>query len=611
MLVSSTTFIHKFMRFELIMRKFYPIIALMSIAMMTIISIPVEASETSWVVKSGQTKNFTGNYANHSKEAWVENSGTISIYNAEFRNNKLTTPNSKNKNYSTIYNNSGTISYIRKTVFSGNQTYTNGGAISSVVGSIEKIVGTMTYTGTDYISDVSFTENESKYGGAIWNNKSSRIGEIDGVLFKENTARSNGGAIFNTGTMKSIKDTVFKHNSAGTADNSKSAGYGGAIYTTKSLTIRNSTFIDNSVSRNGGAIAQMGGDLTIVAQGTGKNVLFMKNKIGLYDTYEPDYNDIYMGGKNQALYLYAEDTDNKIVLDGGITLANATNIFVNKSITNTTTSNNGMGSVYINGDVGNSSKRANLYLYGGSLSLSNKNTQAYDENSVRINTLWANKVTLYDDVHLTFDVLLQNFGSIDESQYDRIVLNSISGNGRFILTEDSFNVSVGNNLDVSFNSPLNLITTNANINPYILMLDDKGQSTKVLYMFDKNNKPQYKIRLATNGTVIFSNPYYIDEITNPLAYAVNYPNTLDNADSDGVGIVSPPLTLNKNITINSWEDYPDEEKNLKPRNKLISEALYIYNRLQQFDLHQVLHPHSTYRPLLHQIYHIRNHHKLL
>ena len=67
MLVSSTTFIHKFMRFELIMRKFYPIIALMSIAMMTIISIPVEASETSWVVKSGQTKNFTGNYVNHSK----------------------------------------------------------------------------------------------------------------------------------------------------------------------------------------------------------------------------------------------------------------------------------------------------------------------------------------------------------------------------------------------------------------------------------------------------------------------------------------------------------------------------------------------------------------
>ena len=100
MLVSSTIFIHKFMRFELIMRKFYPIIALMSIAMMTIISIPVEASETSWVVKSGQTKNFTGNYVNHSKEAWVENSGTISIYNAEFSNNKLTTPNSKNKNLS-------------------------------------------------------------------------------------------------------------------------------------------------------------------------------------------------------------------------------------------------------------------------------------------------------------------------------------------------------------------------------------------------------------------------------------------------------------------------------------------------------------------------------
>ncbi|DAA96861.1 TPA: hypothetical protein CPT80_03370, partial [Candidatus Gastranaerophilales bacterium HUM_9] len=591
------------------MRKFYPVITLIMAVLSVTLFTPANSATITpvkrngqdvYVIKNNQSMTFTGNYVGHTSEAWIENAGIISIDNAVFSGNKLNDKlNSFGKYYSTIHNfngstsagaSGGTIQSIQNSQFIGNLAK-YGGAISNTLGTIGQITGVVEKDENAYTSTVTFKENQADYGGAIWNNQSSRLDAVSGVLFEKNTANANGGAIYNAGTFNLIYNTVFVNNAAGASDSSTGAGYGGAIYSTKDLTIKNSTFIGNSSKTNGSAIAQMNGDLTITAEGKDisgnyNNALFMGNKIGLRDSLSSKRNDIYMGGRGQNIYLYAQSKGNQVVLDGGINLANKTNIYINKTIAASSVSTSGGGGVYINGDVGSSSARANLYIYGGTFSLSNKGTDAYSDtvswNEIG-NTVWADKVTIYNNTVLGFDVYLDyvsgsNNKGYDYSLSDKLVLNSISGTGRFILTEDSFNVIAGNTSSDNFNSTLTLIDTKANISSFITMQDEDGKDTNILYMYDDDNNPLYKIRLTPEGKVIFSNPYYIDKNINPLAYAVNYPKiNRQYANSDGIGIVYD-LTLKKNISINSWEDLPDENRVLQTRNKLIGDVLNIYGK---------------------------------
>ncbi len=563
------------------MRKYFSSLIIMLAVYLGTLVIPAYAAETATVIPSGRTVIFSGtaenpkSFNNHHKEAQIENSGNISIRYAEFINNYLDEPNSKKKNYSAIYNITGTIEYIRGTNFSRNYTYTNGGAISNVTGVINEISGALTQNDIrNYQSTTMFKENQSSIGGAIYNNKTSRIELITGVLFHKNTATSNGGAIYSVGTMKDIKNSAFINNAAG-GDGSKAAGFGGAIYAGKDLSVTNTNFINNSANRDGGAIAMVGGNLTLTASGenaygVAKSMVFMDNLAG------KNKNDLYFGGRNQTLNLFAETEGNRIVLDGGISIANSLNININKPVK--TGMANGLGSVYINGDVGSDTARANLFIYGGTLSLSNFGTEAYqDTEDLSINTIWANKVSLYYDTKLGFDIYLSNDGVVDESAADQLKLNSVSGSGHFILTEDSFNVVEGI-LSDDFTSNFKLIDTKANISSRILMKDSNDNLTKILYLYMGTDNPVYKVRLATDGSIIFSNPYYIDEATNQLGYAINYP-AVNGPETPCIGLgMSYSLTLKKNITINSWEDYPDENKNLQPRNKVLVDALFIYGK---------------------------------
>ena len=56
------------------------------------------------------------------------------------------------------------------------------------------------------ISNSTFEENTSSFGGAIYNN--GNIAEIKNGIFEKNYSENSGGAIYNNGTLKLI-DTSF------------------------------------------------------------------------------------------------------------------------------------------------------------------------------------------------------------------------------------------------------------------------------------------------------------------------------------------------------------------------------------------------------------------
>lgn len=156
------------------------------------------------------------------------------------------------------------LSVITDTIFQGNKTLKNGGAILHK-GADLKLVGG------------SFEGNTAKeMGGAVYANAYAKI-DIDGTSFKNNTSETkDGGAVaINNSTTSTIKNASFEgnkalgSNAAGGAialikgnlnvDNTKftnnQSNFGGALYQyankNVSMDIQNSTF-DSNIAKNGG-----------------------------------------------------------------------------------------------------------------------------------------------------------------------------------------------------------------------------------------------------------------------------------------------------------------------------------------------------------------------
>lgn len=156
------------------------------------------------------------------------------------------------------------LSVITDTIFQGNKTLKNGGAILHK-GADLKLVGG------------SFEGNTAKeMGGAVYANAYAKI-DIDGTSFKNNTSETkDGGAVaINNSTTSTIKNASFEGNKAlgsnaaggaialikGTlnVDNTKftnnQSNFGGALYQyankNVSMDIQNSTF-DSNIAKNGG-----------------------------------------------------------------------------------------------------------------------------------------------------------------------------------------------------------------------------------------------------------------------------------------------------------------------------------------------------------------------
>ena len=529
------------------MRRLFTLIAILMFGL--VVNLEANAAETTYQILTGQNVTYdNSSYTSHKINSWFDNKGTLTLDTVNVSNNKLLKKASNGSNHSAVYNNGGTLfitgNASNLSTFIGNQTITNGGAISNITGVIKQIE----YT--------SFTENQSKYGGAIYSNKTGVIDTISNTKFIKNTASISGGAIYSNGLLNKIENSEFTSNEAN-GDKSAGAGYGGAIYAKKDLTIINSVFKDNSAYRKGGAIAMMGGDLTIIAQDTTKTVdvngnpvvtnvsgytEFSQNTQG-YQTSAATSNDIYMGGSSQNLYLISYDVDSEIKINSGIDFNKGLNIYINKPESSLDTAS---GKITIGGNVGSSSKRANFYLYGGTMSFINN----------QFNDVYANKVTLSGDTTLGFDVDLTT-GLLD---YDTFNFNSVTGVGKFIITSNSFNIISGLT-DESDSAVLTLLRSSSAFKQYINMYDENGNKTNIIYIYDKDGTTKlYKVKLASNGSLIFSNVYYIDKETNPLVYAVNY------TEDDFYNLV-----LSKNITVDSWEDIDPGT----PRNKLLVNTLII------------------------------------
>ena len=233
-----------------------------------------------------QNNIYTGNKAHYG--GGLYNSGIIHNIEKEVYAN-----NSALGDGGAIYNNK-TIKNISAT-FKGNKAAGSGGAIynfgdydldenqneTKVSAIIEAINGTFenntAYSGgaignEGKIGSIngSFIGNtaETAYGGAIFNGKNDNVagtdwnyGEISSIggTFTKNSAKLGGGAIYNDGTIKEIKDATFDQNTT--------EANGGALYNNKTIeALTNTTFTKNTASGNGGAIYNEG----IIAS-TGKN----------------------------------------------------------------------------------------------------------------------------------------------------------------------------------------------------------------------------------------------------------------------------------------------------------------------------------------------------
>ena len=211
--------------------------------------------------------SISGSYSNYGGAIHNSDNGDITISNSTFTENSATGQDNSSGFGGAIYNEKGTIT-ITDSTFDGNNA--SGSAVSS--GGALYVDGAIDAEGNPLaivnISDSTFSNNTSSWGGAIGN--SGKI-DLTNVSFTENKA-------------------TYKN---------ENGGVGGAIRNYWLATINNGSFINNTSTDAGGAIYN-DGELEFTG-----NTIFEGNKAdGLL-------NDIYNSGKIKV-------SDN-LTLDGGIT----------------------------------------------------------------------------------------------------------------------------------------------------------------------------------------------------------------------------------------------------------------------------------------------------
>ena len=212
-----------------------------------------------------QNGNSTGNGGAIDYENSPGNYGTLNITNCSFNNNNATNDGGA------IYND-GAIATLSNCTFTGNNATHGGGGVIRNRGTITSVSG-CTFTGnnaiqggtilTDYDSTITldnctFKNNTAKYeGGAIWNGGISSITDCN---FTNNTAaEDNGGAICNYRTITTLSGCTFRGNNV---------KYGGAISNYRTINnLSGCTFTGNNATR-GSAIYNFEGNITTLSNCT-------------------------------------------------------------------------------------------------------------------------------------------------------------------------------------------------------------------------------------------------------------------------------------------------------------------------------------------------------
>jgi len=188
----------------------------------------------------------------------VGSGATLAVNNSRFLNNDGV-PGGTERGGGAISTAPDSTVIVRDSEFSGNHGV-NGGAINMLLSSLT--VENSTFTNNDsLVAAYNIPDYVTGYGGAIYVDGASPHGGTGGELivrnssFINNKARDQGGAILSfvyNGDSTTIEGSTFTGNRAGSA---QQVGIGGALrHGNGPLTIRDSTFADNTVYGDGGAI---------------------------------------------------------------------------------------------------------------------------------------------------------------------------------------------------------------------------------------------------------------------------------------------------------------------------------------------------------------------
>ena len=301
---------------------------------------------------------------------------------------------------------------------------------------------------------------------------------INDVKQADNTGGWEGfnSALINKGGIITLNNSIFSKNKSSDYEEDGvfiKAGNGGAVYNQSgTLNINNTNFLNNSATKDGGAIYNEG-EVNITATNA-NNVTFSGN------TASDLANDIYNAG---TLNLSA-DEKSSIVFNGGISGGSTKglinigsdqylgNVIFNNTVANQTiTLNNGSLQLGANAQAGRSDyfQNVDLTLNGGTFNTSNN----------FIDTISVDKLTIRSsNPQWTLDVDLSNGGSADN-----ILANSV--------VQDSGNLKIGH---------LNIINALAEGQDAKIKIIDKVVSTDVTYKNVITSGYSYFIGTMDDGT---------------------------------------------------------------------------------------------------------------
>ena len=314
----------------------------------------------------------------------------------------------------------------------------------------------------DYQFDIQgYTNNSnSAKGGAVYNGSDKTLTVNQGSVFKNNHAtQGNGGAIYNDGTLTVAQGSTFEGNSAQN---------GGAVYnaSNKNLTIYgDSTITNNIATSEGGAVYNAG---TLTLDTTNGDITFSGNKANTNvanDIYNSGTLKI-SGGKTVSLgggiNNASQNKDGSIEVDGTtLKLGSNADIYTNTlSFSNATLSAADGADLFANGNINftdttvtlaNSEiNGSNLTFTGGSLALGTSTLKAANSLSfTNIGKIDATQATLngknisFDNAGIDIgsnelkadgDITFQNNSNLfltvqNETQYGKLTATNITNNG--------------------------------------------------------------------------------------------------------------------------------------------------------------------------------------
>lgn len=314
----------------------------------------------------------------------------------------------------------------------------------------------------DYQFDIqgyTNTSNSAK-GGAVYNSSNKTLTVNQGSVFKNNHAtQGNGGAIYNDGTLTVAQGSTFEGNSAQN---------GGAVYnaSNKNLTIYgDSTITNNIATSEGGAVYNAG---TLTLDTTNGDITFsgnMANTNVANDIYNNGTLKI-SGGKTVSLgggiNNASQNKDGSIEVDGTtLKLGSNADIYTNTlSFSNATLNAADGADLFANGNINftdtavtlaNSEiNGSNLTFTGGSLALGTSSLTATNNLSFsNIGKIDATQATLngknisFDNAGIDIgsnelkadgDITFKNNSNLfltvqNETQYGKLTATNITNNG--------------------------------------------------------------------------------------------------------------------------------------------------------------------------------------